>query len=316
MFTTRYGSPSPPTIASSIARMRSCSSPRRRRARRTRTSRPCRTGARGRCRACPCRRCRPRAGSTSRSRRSGAGSASASRISPRCSAESGTSLVPTRNSSPSSTSYTWLRSVGKKPGLFHRVLAHEHRRHDRREALARRARSSPSCTSASSSSTASRMTYANREPLASAACVGVDEARSPRRTRRGRAAARRACRRRPARTSPSSSPPSGTDASAGFGTCSASSRSARLERRRASCSCALAARPSASPRPAIFAGRSSGAALPISFDAAFCRGAQLLDLAEQRAARVVGREHLVDQARRARACARCRAGTPARRAAA
>ena len=42
-----------------------------RRARRTRTSRPCRTGARGRSRACPCRPRRPRGGSRSRCRRSG-----------------------------------------------------------------------------------------------------------------------------------------------------------------------------------------------------------------------------------------------------
>ncbi len=41
--------------------------------RRTRTSRPCRTGARGRCRGCPCRTSRPRGGSRARSRRSAAG---------------------------------------------------------------------------------------------------------------------------------------------------------------------------------------------------------------------------------------------------
>ena len=46
---------------------------------------------------------------------------------------------------------------------------------------------------------------------------------------------------------------------------------------------------------AIFAGRSSGADFPISFDAAFCACAELLDLGEQRAARVVGGEHLVEQ---------------------
>ena len=45
---------------------------RRPRARRSRTSRPCRTGARGRCRACPCRRRPPRGESRSRSRRSAA----------------------------------------------------------------------------------------------------------------------------------------------------------------------------------------------------------------------------------------------------
>ena len=48
--------------------------PTTRRASSTRTSRPCRTGARGRCRACPCRRCPPRAGSTTNTRRSARGS--------------------------------------------------------------------------------------------------------------------------------------------------------------------------------------------------------------------------------------------------
>ena len=42
------------------------------RARRTRTSRPCRTGARGRCPGCPCRTSRPRGGSRARSPRSAA----------------------------------------------------------------------------------------------------------------------------------------------------------------------------------------------------------------------------------------------------
>ena len=89
--------------------------PRVARHRSTRTSRPCRTGARGRCRACPCRTCRLRAGSTSSSPRNAAGNWSGVRISSRWSAESATSLVPVRNSSPSSTSYTWARSVGKNP---------------------------------------------------------------------------------------------------------------------------------------------------------------------------------------------------------
>ena len=51
-----------------------------------------------------------------------------------------------------------LRAVGgEEAGLLHRLLAHEHRRHDRREPLARRASRMTHCTSASSSSTASRM---------------------------------------------------------------------------------------------------------------------------------------------------------------
>ena len=74
------------------------------RARRTRTSRPCRTGGRGRSRACPCRRRRPRGESRSRSRRSGAAARSASRISSACSAASETSEVPTRKSSSRSIS--------------------------------------------------------------------------------------------------------------------------------------------------------------------------------------------------------------------
>ena len=45
---------------------------RRPRARSRRTSRPCRTSARGRCRGCPCRTSRPRAGSSGCSRRSAA----------------------------------------------------------------------------------------------------------------------------------------------------------------------------------------------------------------------------------------------------
>ena len=74
------------------------------RAARTRTSRPCRTGGRGRSRGCPCRRRRPRGGSRSRSRRSGRGRSPASRISSACSAASETSEVPTRKSSSRSTS--------------------------------------------------------------------------------------------------------------------------------------------------------------------------------------------------------------------
>ena len=97
-----------------------------------------------------------------------AGSAPSSKRSPRCNVESGTSLVPTRNSSPPSTSYTWLRSVGKNPAstivssrtstggitgvnpsATSRLIIH--------------------CTSASSTSTASRRSDAKREPLVSAA---------------------------------------------------------------------------------------------------------------------------------------------------
>ena len=105
-----------------------------------------------------------------------------------------------------------LRAVGgEEAGLLHRLLAHEHRRHDRREPLAARACAVTHCTSASSSSTASRMRYAKREPLIATACSrldpahrlaerGVVERRAARACRRRRAAPRRRPRRRRAPT--------------------------------------------------------------------------------------------------------------------
>ena len=112
--------------------------------------------------------------------------------------------------------------------------------------------------------------YANRDPLASAACSRVDEAEHSPRTRRDRARARRACRRRPSRPrrrprrrrAPTRRPGSGSGAPS-----SRSAASATLQR------LFLRARapPSSAAAASIFAGRSSGAALPISFDAAFCR---------------------------------------------
>ena len=66
----------------------------------------------------------------------------------------------------------------------------------------------------------------------------------------------------------------------------------------------------------IFAGRSSGAALPISLLAAFCRARKAVDLGHERAARLVGREHLVDQAVAHALAFDAARGTRARRAAA
>ena len=72
--------------------------------------------------------------------------------------------------------------------------------------------------------------------------------RSRRRTRRGRAAARRSASPTTSSSSPSSSPPSGTDASAGFGTCSASVAERAVDRLQLGFLRA-AALPSARPRP-------------------------------------------------------------------
>ena len=148
-------------------------------------------------------------------------------ISPRCSAESGTSLVPTRNSSPSSTSYTWLRSVGKKPASSIVVLAHEHRRDDRREPLGDEPAHHPLHERELDQH---RLAHHVREPRAArlGAPARCRRSPSPRRTRAWSSAGRGGVSPTTRTTSPSSSPPSGTDASAGFGTCSASSRSARL----------------------------------------------------------------------------------------
>ena len=105
---------------------------------------------------------------------------------------------------------------------------------------------------------------------------------------------RPAARRRPCTTSPSSSPPSGTDASAGFGTCRASSRSVASAAASAGSSAASSSFSAAAA--AIFAGRSSGADLPISFDAAFCRVRSSSTSFRHVRRAVFRREHLVDQA--------------------
>ena len=120
------------------------------------------------------------------------------------------------------------------------------------------------------------MMYANREPLASARALGVDEpiASANAAWSSGGAAA---CRRRPARAprrrprrrrAPTRRPGSGPAARA---------RAARRRLAAAPPPCAASSSFS-SAAASIFACRSSGAALPISFDAAFWRGAQLLDL--------------------------------------
>ena len=101
-----------------------------------RTSRPCRTGAPGRSRACPCRRLRPRAGSRSRSRRSGAAGPPPARISSSWSDGErdlrGADQVQVVVGEP----VDLLLGIGQEPGPVQGPLAHEHRRHHRLEALA------------------------------------------------------------------------------------------------------------------------------------------------------------------------------------
>ena len=128
---------------------------RRRPARRTRTSRPCRTGARGRCRACRARPRPPRGGSTARSRRSAAAARSPSRISPACSEASGTSLVPAEVQRVVGQPVDLLLGVGQQAGAVQRLLAHEHRRDRPARSPCPRSTSSAQRTSASSSSTRS-----------------------------------------------------------------------------------------------------------------------------------------------------------------
>ena len=109
---------------------------------RRRTSPPCRTGAPGRCRGCPCRRCPPRDGSRWRTRRSASADRAASRISSVCSPASGISAVPTRYRSsavdrPSRVGHPHrihlLAGAGEEAGAEQRLLAHQHRRHHRGE---------------------------------------------------------------------------------------------------------------------------------------------------------------------------------------
>ena len=185
---------------------------------------------------------------------------------------------------------------GEEARLLHRVLAHEHRRHDRREPLAARGSPSTHCTSASSSSTASPMRYAKREPLIATACSGL--------------------------TKPMASPNAAwSSAGGGRGVADGAhdlavvlaavghrrvGRVRELQRERAERRRRLRrARPRApvssslrAPAAAICAGRSSGAALPISFDAAFWRARSSSTRRWQLTARGVGGEHVVDQTRR------------------
>ena len=152
------------------------------------------------------------------------------------------------------------------------------------------------------------MTYAKREPLASRAALACRRSPSPRRTRRGRArGASAACRRRRAhaprrrprrRRAPTRRPGSAPAARARAASASASASSASSARelllqraaRRRSSPAARRARPCRSPSTP----RSAARAAP-------------RPSLQRRAARVVGREHLVDQAGARRACARCRA---------
>ena len=97
------------------------------RARRTRTSRACRTGAHGRCRACPCRRRRPRAGSRWRSPRSAAAARwrRGSRRGERCERHlRGPGQIQIVVREP----VELLFGVGQHARADQRALAHEHRR--------------------------------------------------------------------------------------------------------------------------------------------------------------------------------------------
>ena len=78
----------------------------------------------------------------------------------------------------------------------------------------------------------------------------------------------------------------------------------------------LRARPSSPRRARSSPARSSGAALPISFDAVFCSARSASVSCRSVRSRRRTRRAPRRSGRRARACARCRAGTPARRAAA
>ena len=108
---------------------------RLRRARRTRTSRPCRTGGRGRCRGCRGRRRRPRGGSRSRSRRSAGAGRSASRIWSACRPASGDLGGADEEELVLGDLVDLVAVAGKEAGPVQRLLADQHRRHDRLVAL-------------------------------------------------------------------------------------------------------------------------------------------------------------------------------------
>ena len=225
-------------------------------------------------------------------------------------ADSGTSLVPTRNSSPLVDLVHLAAVGGEEPRLFHRLLAHEHRRHHRREALADEDRRDP-LTSASSTSTASPMRYAKREPLTSAACsVSTNPIASPNAAWSSGGAA--GCRRRPARPrrrprrrrAPTRRPGSGAAARARGASASASARSSSsalellLERARGR-----------DLRRALV-----GRGLADLLRRRVLAGPELLDARVSTSRRGRRRRARRRSARRARACVRCRRGTRARRA--
>ena len=108
------------------------------RAARTRTSRPCRTGGRGTCRACPSRPRRPRGGSTSSSRRSGAAARLVEDL--LHVQRRKRDLGRARQVELVALDVVDVDVVGREEArAVHRRLADEHRRQHRDEALARRA---------------------------------------------------------------------------------------------------------------------------------------------------------------------------------
>ena len=109
-------------------------------------------------------------------------------------------------------------------------------------------------------------------------------------------------------TAPSSSPPSGTDASAGFGTCSASSRTAPS----AAASTASRFGQLGLQRAGRFDQRGAllGRGLADRLRRRVLPGAQLLDQSQRIPPRGVGREHGHRSGRARPACARCPRGTP------
>ena len=94
--TTRYGSSSRCSTASAWEVSSSCAACGILRAPRSARFRPCRTGAGGSCRACPCRTSRLRSGSTAYARRASAAARVASRICSRTRLVTGTSAVGIR----------------------------------------------------------------------------------------------------------------------------------------------------------------------------------------------------------------------------
>ncbi len=203
-----------------------------------------------------------------------------------------------------------LVAVGREePGLLHHVLADQHRRHDRSEALLHQLGPSPTARARARAAPprASRTRTANHRPRRR---VRRRPTRSPRRRWRGRTAVdrRRVAdgrrrrrprprRRRARRGRPGSGPAARARATSASAAASSGSRAVSSSFNAAAAAILagrlVGRRPDRSPSTP----RSAGPAAP-----------RVLD--EQRPPHVVGRQHLVEQAGRAPACARCRCGSP------